>query len=285
MCAMTLAVCLLVLWNNEKEAIVNGTDETIQKYPWFVSFPVTLIPPICGGSLIHPRVVLTATHCIQSHKMEYLGLPVVIAPKSNIMLDPEIRRLNSVVSFRERAKLLKDPKTIRVLAKYGQVRRIVKIKHLLESEYADLTLLLLDAPSTTPTVRMATTAPRPGAKLKTVGFGRVNTWAENADADPPKFKPLLQSTRMTVYKTLKIVAGKPPDVCPPNFICATGTNATPCNGDSGSALLTASGELAGVVKAGGVAGCRPVFSKNITYFMSVAHYRGAIERGVAELTR
>jgi hypothetical protein len=130
---------------------------------------------------------------------------------------------------------------------------------------------------------MATTAPRPGETLKTVGFGRVNTWA-NADATPPKFKPLLQSTRMTVYKTLTIVAGKPPDVCPPNFVCATGTNATPCNGDSGSALLTASGELAGVVKGGGV-GCRPVFSKNITFFMSVAHYRGAIERGVADLTR
>jgi hypothetical protein len=91
---------------------------------------------------------------------------------------------------------------------------------------------------------------------------------------------------MTVYKTLTIVAGKPPDICQPSLICATGTNATPCNGDSGSALLTASGELAGVVKGGGgVPGCRPVFSKNITFFMSVAHYRGAIERGVAELTR
>lgn len=281
---LVASACLLHRPRHRKETIINGRDETIQKYPWFVSFPVTLIPPLCGGSLIHPRVVLTATHCIQSHKMEYLGLPVVIGPKSNIMLDPEIRRLNSVVSFPERAKLLKDPKTIRVLAKYGQVRRIVKIKHLLESEYADLTLLLLDAPSTAAPVRLAPAAPRPGAKLKTVGFGRVNTWA-NADADPPKFKPLLQSTRMTVFNTLSLVTGKPPDVCPPNLVCATGDNATPCNGDSGSALLTASGELTGVVKGGGVAGCRPVFSKNITYFMSVAHYRGAIERGVAELTR
>lgn len=276
--SLVLAV-LFVLTLRAQEGIIDGVDDDIQKYPWFVSFPVNLRPPLCGGSLIHPRVVLTATHCMSK---SHIGFPVVIGPTSHIMLDAEMRRINTIPSLQQHAKVLKQSKTLKRLAKYGEVRRIKKIINL--PDLADLTLLLLDAPSTQKPVRLASVAPTPGQKLKVIGYGRTNTYDEmNPDATPPKLKRTLQSTRMRVYSTLYFPSIRETDACPAEYVCATEKTTSACNGDSGSALLTASGKLAGVVKMGNP-GCKPYMFKTMTKFMSVAHFKRAIDNAVAQLT-
>ncbi|MBK8294220.1 MAG: trypsin-like serine protease [Solirubrobacterales bacterium] len=46
-----------------KPRIVGGTGTTFEKYPWQVQI-TRLGQPHCGGTLIHPRLVITAGHCL-----------------------------------------------------------------------------------------------------------------------------------------------------------------------------------------------------------------------------
>ncbi len=65
--AATLATTLLIggsaLAGDKQLRIVNGTEANATNYPWFVT--VMSDGGQCGGSLIHPRWVLSAAHCFE----------------------------------------------------------------------------------------------------------------------------------------------------------------------------------------------------------------------------
>lgn len=61
---MALFLLLLLCWVKIVEAdlfIQNGTDALPGKYPFFVGLHVRGYGLICGGTLIHPNVVLTVS--------------------------------------------------------------------------------------------------------------------------------------------------------------------------------------------------------------------------------
>ncbi len=48
----------------KKQAIVGGTDATIQQFPWQVSLR-RFGSHFCGGSIVHPEWIVTAAHCVE----------------------------------------------------------------------------------------------------------------------------------------------------------------------------------------------------------------------------
>ena len=46
--------------------IVNGSEAPVNGWPWQAMLLSSSGRQFCGGSLIHPQWVLTATHCVRS---------------------------------------------------------------------------------------------------------------------------------------------------------------------------------------------------------------------------
>lgn len=60
----TLIIITVCISKGSCNRIVNGTDSDIRKYPFMVSLRNIDGYHLCGGSIIAPRYILTAAHCV-----------------------------------------------------------------------------------------------------------------------------------------------------------------------------------------------------------------------------
>lgn len=61
---LLLVVVVLALLVTTTERYIGASKRERSRYPWFVSLGPEYDKPICGGVLVHPKLVLTAGHCI-----------------------------------------------------------------------------------------------------------------------------------------------------------------------------------------------------------------------------
>lgn len=157
-------------------SVINGEDASIADFPSLAFIESRQSPQVgssCTGSVIAPRVILTAGHCI---------------------LDSESGRITPAKSYGV-ATGVADLRQIQEENVFGVSRALVYPKYDPGTGHGDAGLLILSKPTTAPPIAMATGADaalyKGGDSVRIAGWGRT---APNASDIPP----VLQTTTAVV---------------------------------------------------------------------------------------
>jgi hypothetical protein len=171
---------------------------------------------LCSGTLVAPRVVVTARHCVS-------------VTSESVACPPYGKQIESNRSPKSLAILVGDDAQGAELVARGRAVVVPKSDYLCDH---DIAAIVLDRDVTgIPFVKVGKKAPVKGHFVRAVGFGRTS------DYGPAGVKLLREHVKIQAVSAAELQVGE-----------AT------CNGDSGGpALDESSGELVGVVSRGGPA--------------------------------
>ena len=224
-------------------SVIGGHSTTIEKYPSlaFIEGLQATDGYACSGSVVAPRVILTAGHCVEDLSSGSLVEPGLVGVATGI------------------SNLQNIPRD-----KISTVERVLVNPHFNPSElHGDAGLLILSQPVTATPIPLATSAEtslyEPGTKLTVAGWGIDHRGSETIPNQ-------LQAATIPVEESKRCAKGIRriyPFLDPSSQVCTIDAghfHITPCHGDSGGPLMgtRADGSLveAGVVSLGD-ATCKP----------------------------
>jgi secreted trypsin-like serine protease len=224
-------------------SVIGGHDTTTADFPSlaFIEGLQATDGYACSGSVVAPRVILTAGHCVEDLE-------------SSSLVEPGLVHVATGVS-----NLRHIPKD-----KISDVERVLVYPHFDPSElHGDAGLLILKAPTTAPPITLATAADaalyEPGTKLTIAGWGLDERGAEEIpDQLHAATVPVEESSRCEKgIRRIYTFLDPSLQVC---TIDAPQFKITPCHGDSGGPAIATEADGSRVevgVTSMGDATCRP----------------------------
>ncbi|KAI3383145.1 hypothetical protein SNEBB_005888 [Seison nebaliae] len=226
--------------------IVGGTVAEPHEFPWQVSLRYRG-SHICGGTIIHERLILTAVHCV--NKMNYKSFSIVVG----------IKNLHDLKKYRRNVKVI----AVGTPSGYKVEPR---------NFWKDIALLKLAC--ALPLVR---TVPKKGELMpaclptSTMEFQNEDCWASGwgAKVFGGNVQPLLHKAKLKLYSTYicNRIDKHKDKLCTSSRAERTGT----CHGDSGGPIACIRNDkyyVAGVVSMGVGSSC---FTEE--YYTKVSVYR------------
>jgi secreted trypsin-like serine protease len=200
-------------------SVVGGRPASIEAFPWLalVQQKNLRITRECTGTVVSPRVVLTAGHCVMSFD-------------TGSTFAPDEYRVTTGVANRNDA----------TGANVSQVSRVLAFPHLdLSTVHGDAGLLILKTPLSVPAIRMAhrdVDPLLPGSPVLVAGWGLTNGLGKNGAAVLQSAENVVRDTGFCKQRTRPYY----PFFSPGGQFCAIDVpklKATPCHGDSGGPVI------------------------------------------------
>ncbi|HXR30268.1 MAG TPA: trypsin-like serine protease [Solirubrobacterales bacterium] len=201
-------------------SIIGGSATSIASYPWlaYVRYQGAVEESSCGGTVVSPRLVLTAAHCVLTGTGR-------VAVASNFSV------LTGVADLREATPdRVSQVSQVVVFPEYGP-----------STALNDAALLVLAAPVAAPPLPLATPSDAllltPGTPVAVAGWGLIDVKPRRAPAVLREAQSVVQATPYCQRKLRGVLSAYEPA----SQICVRSQPGRPgaglCNGDSGGPAI------------------------------------------------